>query len=140
MLGPPCHSLPDIIQEIAKEDEEKQKRHLRRVVAKQERLKSCPPRLGRHKYELFCVYLTEICLVHLLLKVINYVHSCKHRFSSSEGTLNYSFFFFSVSLITFGPLLCGFGGGKLNLIIQRKTMRYIIISRQKVCAFMNESI
>ncbi|KAG2723999.1 hypothetical protein I3760_02G197800 [Carya illinoinensis] len=43
--------LPDIIHEIAKEDEEKQKRHLRRVVAKQERLKSCPPRLGRHKYE-----------------------------------------------------------------------------------------
>nr|GEV99268.1 ribosome biogenesis protein NOP53 [Tanacetum cinerariifolium] len=26
-------------------------RHLRRVVAKQERLKSCPPRLGRHKFE-----------------------------------------------------------------------------------------
>lgn len=44
-------SLPDIIDEIAKEDEEKSNRHLRRVVAKQERLKSCPPRLGRHKFE-----------------------------------------------------------------------------------------
>uniref|UniRef100_A0A2N9GE47 Ribosome biogenesis protein NOP53 n=1 Tax=Fagus sylvatica TaxID=28930 RepID=A0A2N9GE47_FAGSY len=44
-------SIPDIIQEIAKEDEEKQKRHLRRVVAKQERLKSCPPRLGKYKFE-----------------------------------------------------------------------------------------
>ncbi|KAI3705004.1 hypothetical protein L1987_75234 [Smallanthus sonchifolius] len=45
------NSLPDIINEIAKEDEEKSKRHLRRVFAKQERLKSCPPRLGRHKFE-----------------------------------------------------------------------------------------
>ncbi|XP_058182987.1 ribosome biogenesis protein NOP53 isoform X1 [Rhododendron vialii] len=44
-------SLPDIIQEIAKDDEEKQRRHLRRIVAKQERLKSRPPRLGRHKFE-----------------------------------------------------------------------------------------
>ncbi|PSS32500.1 P60-like protein [Actinidia chinensis var. chinensis] len=43
--------LPNIIQEIAKEDEEKQKRHLRRVVAKQERLKSRPPRLGKHKFD-----------------------------------------------------------------------------------------
>ncbi|KAE9451565.1 hypothetical protein C3L33_16555, partial [Rhododendron williamsianum] len=44
-------SLPDIIQEIANDDEEKQRRHLRRLVAKQERLKSRPPRLGRHKFE-----------------------------------------------------------------------------------------
>uniref|UniRef100_A0A5B6YUX6 Ribosome biogenesis protein NOP53 n=1 Tax=Davidia involucrata TaxID=16924 RepID=A0A5B6YUX6_DAVIN len=43
--------LPDIIQEIAKEDEEKSRRHLRRIVAKQERLKSRPPRLGKHKFE-----------------------------------------------------------------------------------------
>lgn len=50
-------SLPDIIQEIEKEDEEKQKRHLRRVTAKKERLKSCPPRLGKCKYVLF--YLSE---------------------------------------------------------------------------------
>ncbi|KAB1214101.1 hypothetical protein CJ030_MR5G017364 [Morella rubra] len=50
-LSKEIDSLPDIIQEIAKDDEEKQKRHLRRVVAKQERLKSCPPRLGRHKFE-----------------------------------------------------------------------------------------
>ncbi|KAJ6768218.1 GLIOMA SUPPRESSOR CANDIDATE REGION protein 2 [Salix koriyanagi] len=44
-------SLPDIIQEIAKEDEEKLKRNIRRIVSKQERLKACPPRLGRHKFE-----------------------------------------------------------------------------------------
>ncbi|TXG49978.1 hypothetical protein EZV62_025853 [Acer yangbiense] len=43
--------LPDIIQEIAKEDEENKKRHMRRLVAKQERLKVRPPRLGRHKYD-----------------------------------------------------------------------------------------
>ncbi|KAK3229911.1 hypothetical protein Dsin_001792, partial [Dipteronia sinensis] len=43
--------LPDIIQEIAKEDEENKKRHIRRLVAKQERLKVRPPRLGRHKFE-----------------------------------------------------------------------------------------
>ncbi|RVX03033.1 Ribosome biogenesis protein NOP53 [Vitis vinifera] len=43
--------LPDIIQEIAKEDEEKHKRHQRRIVAKQDRLKSRPPRLGKHKFE-----------------------------------------------------------------------------------------
>ncbi|KAF8009841.1 hypothetical protein BT93_J0738 [Corymbia citriodora subsp. variegata] len=45
------NSLPDIIQEIAREDEEKQRRHLRRVVAQQERLKCRPPRLGKHKFE-----------------------------------------------------------------------------------------
>ncbi|KAL7214693.1 hypothetical protein ACSBR1_026972 [Camellia fascicularis] len=50
-LSKEIDSLPDIIQEIAKEDEEKQKRHLRRAVAKQERLKSRPPRLGKHKFE-----------------------------------------------------------------------------------------
>ncbi|KAK0592428.1 hypothetical protein LWI29_018916 [Acer saccharum] len=44
-------SLPDIIQEIAKENEENKKRHMRRLVAKQERLKVRPPRLGRHKFE-----------------------------------------------------------------------------------------
>eukprot|EP00268_Persea_americana_P013616 TRINITY_DN1602_c0_g2_i2.p1 TRINITY_DN1602_c0_g2~~TRINITY_DN1602_c0_g2_i2.p1 ORF type:complete len:360 (-),score=99.66 TRINITY_DN1602_c0_g2_i2:1086-2165(-) len=43
--------LPDIMEEIAKEDEEKQRRHVRRVVARQERLKSGPPRLGKHKFE-----------------------------------------------------------------------------------------
>ncbi|XP_071734374.1 ribosome biogenesis protein NOP53-like [Rutidosis leptorrhynchoides] len=50
-LSKELDSLPDIIKEIAKEDKEKSKRHLRRVVAKQERLKSCPPRLGRRKFE-----------------------------------------------------------------------------------------
>uniref|UniRef100_A0A0E0DLV3 Ribosome biogenesis protein NOP53 n=1 Tax=Oryza meridionalis TaxID=40149 RepID=A0A0E0DLV3_9ORYZ len=49
-LSKEIDSLPDIINEIAKEDEEKEKRHIRRTVAKQERLKSAPPRLGRHKY------------------------------------------------------------------------------------------
>ena len=33
-------SLPDIIQEIAKEDEERHRRHQRRIVAKQGRLKT----------------------------------------------------------------------------------------------------
>ncbi|MQL82136.1 hypothetical protein Taro_014614 [Colocasia esculenta] len=44
-------SLQDIIKEIANEDEEKQRRHVRRVIAKQERLRSGPPRLGKHKFE-----------------------------------------------------------------------------------------
>jgi nucleolar protein 53 len=44
-------SIPDIIQEIAKEDEEKQKRHIRRNISKQERLKIRPPRFGRHKFQ-----------------------------------------------------------------------------------------
>ncbi|CAK9323915.1 unnamed protein product [Citrullus colocynthis] len=44
-------SLPDIIQEIAKEDEERENRRIGRTIAKQERLKSCPPRLGKHKFE-----------------------------------------------------------------------------------------
>ncbi|KAL5974719.1 hypothetical protein ACLOJK_031389 [Asimina triloba] len=43
--------LPGIMKEIAKEDEEKEKRHVRREVARQERLKSAPPRLGKHKFE-----------------------------------------------------------------------------------------
>ncbi|KAL9260271.1 Ribosome biogenesis protein NOP53-like protein [Drosera capensis] len=44
-------NISDIIQEIEEEDKEKEKRHIRRVVAKQERLKSCPPRLGKRKFE-----------------------------------------------------------------------------------------
>lgn len=52
-LHPGC-SLPDIIKEIAKEDEEKHKRHIRRIVAKEERLKARPPRLGKHKYACSC--------------------------------------------------------------------------------------
>ncbi|XP_043688915.1 ribosome biogenesis protein NOP53 [Telopea speciosissima] len=50
-LSKEIDSLPDIIKEIAKEDEEKHKRHVRRVIAKQERLKSAPPRLGKQKFE-----------------------------------------------------------------------------------------
>ncbi|XP_039010073.1 ribosome biogenesis protein NOP53-like [Hibiscus syriacus] len=44
-------NLSDILQEIAKEDEEKQKKHLRKAIAKQERLKACPPRLGKYKFQ-----------------------------------------------------------------------------------------
>ncbi|KAK3015212.1 hypothetical protein RJ639_005421 [Escallonia herrerae] len=50
-LSKEIDSLRDIIQEIENEDEEKHKRHLRRVVAKEERQKSRPPRFGRHKFE-----------------------------------------------------------------------------------------
>lgn len=50
-LASEIDGLPDILQEIAKEDEEKERRHLRRIVAKKERLKSRPPRLGRYKFE-----------------------------------------------------------------------------------------
>ncbi|KAM1269356.1 hypothetical protein PS1_001518 [Malus domestica] len=50
-LSKEIDGLPDIIEEIAKEDEERHKRHLRRVVAKEEKRKSCPPRLGKHKFE-----------------------------------------------------------------------------------------
>ncbi|OAY46372.1 ribosome biogenesis protein NOP53 [Manihot esculenta] len=50
-LSKEIDSLPDIIKEIAKEDEEKHKRHIRRIVAKEERLKARPPRLGKHKFE-----------------------------------------------------------------------------------------
>ncbi|KAE8694828.1 hypothetical protein F3Y22_tig00110770pilonHSYRG00032 [Hibiscus syriacus] len=44
-------NIPDILQEIAKEEEEKQKKRLRRTIAKQERLKACPPRLGKYKFQ-----------------------------------------------------------------------------------------
>ncbi|XP_010508864.1 PREDICTED: uncharacterized protein At2g40430 [Camelina sativa] len=44
-------SLPNILKEIAREDEDKQNKHLRRVVAKQEVLKIRPPRLGKYKFE-----------------------------------------------------------------------------------------
>ncbi|XP_047330562.1 ribosome biogenesis protein NOP53 [Impatiens glandulifera] len=50
-LSKEIDSLPKIVQEIAKEDEEKHNRKLRRNVAKQERLKSRPARLGRHKFD-----------------------------------------------------------------------------------------
>ncbi|KAJ3703477.1 hypothetical protein LUZ61_007182 [Rhynchospora tenuis] len=49
-LSKEIDSLPDILKEIEKEDEEKEKRHTRRVVAKQERLKTAPPRLGKPKF------------------------------------------------------------------------------------------
>ncbi|GAB2301597.1 hypothetical protein Dimus_035608 [Dionaea muscipula] len=50
-LSKQIDSISDIIQEIEEEDNEKEKRRLRRIVAKQERLKSCPPRLGKRKFE-----------------------------------------------------------------------------------------
>ncbi|CAN8317570.1 unnamed protein product [Cochlearia groenlandica] len=43
--------LPNILKEIAREDEEKQNKHMRRTIAKQEVLKIRPPRLGKHKFE-----------------------------------------------------------------------------------------
>lgn len=49
-LSKQIDSLSDIIKEIAKEDEEKNGRHLRRVFAKHENLKVRPPRLGKHKF------------------------------------------------------------------------------------------
>lgn len=51
VLSKEIDSLPDIMQEIAKEDEEKQKRRIRRLVSQQERLKTRPPRFGKHKFE-----------------------------------------------------------------------------------------
>ncbi|KAG6518968.1 hypothetical protein ZIOFF_022454 [Zingiber officinale] len=50
-LSKEIDSLPDIMKEITKEDEEKNRRLIRRTVAKQERLKSAPPRLGKYKFE-----------------------------------------------------------------------------------------
>ncbi|KAG5081084.1 hypothetical protein AAZX31_02G215400 [Glycine max] len=50
-LSKEIDSIPEIVQEIEHEDEEKKKRHLRRQVAKQEMLKTRPPRLGKHKFE-----------------------------------------------------------------------------------------
>ncbi|KAL1217876.1 Ribosome biogenesis protein NOP53 [Cardamine amara subsp. amara] len=44
-------SLSNIIEEIAQEDEDKQNKHLRKVIAKQDVLKIRPPRLGKHKFE-----------------------------------------------------------------------------------------
>ncbi|EOA29100.1 hypothetical protein CARUB_v10025367mg, partial [Capsella rubella] len=44
-------SLPNILEDIAQEDEAKQNKHLRRVIAKQEVLKIRPPRLGKYKFE-----------------------------------------------------------------------------------------
>ncbi|XP_044964047.1 ribosome biogenesis protein NOP53 [Hordeum vulgare subsp. vulgare] len=51
VLSKQIDSLPNILEEIAKEDKEKELKHTRRTVAKQERLKSAPHRLGRHKFE-----------------------------------------------------------------------------------------
>lgn len=78
-------SLPDIIQEIAKEDEEKQKRHIRRLVAKQERLKARPPRLGKHKFE---PAPTQVLLSEEINGSLRKLKSCstlvKDRFKSLE--------------------------------------------------------
>ncbi|XP_027331695.1 ribosome biogenesis protein NOP53 isoform X2 [Abrus precatorius] len=50
-LSKEIDSIPEIIEEIEQEDEEKKRRHLRRQVAKQEMLKTRPPRLGKYKFE-----------------------------------------------------------------------------------------
>uniref|UniRef100_A0A1J3FVA9 Ribosome biogenesis protein NOP53 n=1 Tax=Noccaea caerulescens TaxID=107243 RepID=A0A1J3FVA9_NOCCA len=44
-------SLPNILEEISREDEEKQNKLVRRAIAKQDVLKIRPPRLGKHKFE-----------------------------------------------------------------------------------------
>ncbi|KAH9610899.1 hypothetical protein KSS87_003936 [Heliosperma pusillum] len=44
-------SIPNILEEIAQEEEEKQNRHVRRLTVKEEKLKSCPPRLGKRKFQ-----------------------------------------------------------------------------------------
>ncbi|KQK07592.1 ribosome biogenesis protein NOP53 [Brachypodium distachyon] len=51
ILSKEIDRLPNIMAEIAKEDEEKEKVRIRRNMAKEERLKSAPRRLGRHKFE-----------------------------------------------------------------------------------------
>jgi nucleolar protein 53 len=43
--------ISKIAEEIKHEDDEKNRRRLRRQVAKQEKLKACPPRLGKHKFQ-----------------------------------------------------------------------------------------
>uniref|UniRef100_A0A0D6QX46 Ribosome biogenesis protein NOP53 n=1 Tax=Araucaria cunninghamii TaxID=56994 RepID=A0A0D6QX46_ARACU len=43
--------LPEIIKDIEKEDQEKEKKRIRRAVAKQERIASGPPRLGGKKFQ-----------------------------------------------------------------------------------------
>ncbi|XP_073130522.1 ribosome biogenesis protein NOP53 [Henckelia pumila] len=43
--------LKDILEEITEEDKEKHMRNIRRNVAKQERLKARPPRMGKYKFE-----------------------------------------------------------------------------------------
>ncbi|MED6161769.1 hypothetical protein PIB30_063876 [Stylosanthes scabra] len=50
-LSKEIDSIPEIMEEIKQEDEEKKKKWLRREVAKQERLKARPPRIGKHKFE-----------------------------------------------------------------------------------------
>ncbi|VAH14188.1 unnamed protein product [Triticum turgidum subsp. durum] len=51
VLSKQIDSLPNILEEIAKEDKEKEEKRIRLTVAKQERLESAPRRLGRHKFE-----------------------------------------------------------------------------------------
>ncbi|KMZ66088.1 hypothetical protein ZOSMA_2G01000 [Zostera marina] len=51
ILSEQFERLPDIIKEIAKDDEKKHKKHARRIIAKEERLKVRPPRLGKYKFE-----------------------------------------------------------------------------------------
>ncbi|MCD9641137.1 hypothetical protein HAX54_027081 [Datura stramonium] len=50
-LSKEIDSLPDIIQEIERGRRKTEREHLRRVTAKKEKLKSCPPRLGKRKFE-----------------------------------------------------------------------------------------
>eukprot|EP00252_Welwitschia_mirabilis_P000772 TRINITY_DN1073_c0_g1_i1.p1 TRINITY_DN1073_c0_g1~~TRINITY_DN1073_c0_g1_i1.p1 ORF type:complete len:371 (+),score=88.54 TRINITY_DN1073_c0_g1_i1:151-1263(+) len=43
--------LKNIIHEIDNEEQKREKKHIRRTVAKQERLLKAPPRLGKYKFE-----------------------------------------------------------------------------------------
>ncbi|XP_062092411.1 ribosome biogenesis protein NOP53 [Humulus lupulus] len=78
-------SVQDILQEIAKEDEEKHKRHIRRAVAKQERLKSCPPRLGKHRFQ---PAQTQVLLSEEITGSLRQIKACsnlaKDRYKSLE--------------------------------------------------------
>jgi len=74
--------LPNILEEIAKEDEDKQNKHLRRVIAKQEVLKIRPPRLGKYKYETKSFFTSiHFCYIFKLTSVlilINYICSSEN--------------------------------------------------------------
>ncbi|XP_064999597.1 ribosome biogenesis protein NOP53-like [Musa acuminata AAA Group] len=87
ILSKEIDSLPDIINEIAMEDEEKNRRHMRRIIARQERLKSAPPRLGKYKFEpapLQVLLTQEISGSLRKLKILGCCTLARDRFKSLE--------------------------------------------------------
>ncbi|KMT18870.1 hypothetical protein BVRB_2g029730 isoform B [Beta vulgaris subsp. vulgaris] len=84
-LSKEIDSIPDILQEIAEEEEEKQKKHLRRVISKEERLKSGPPRLGKRK---FLPAPTQVLLTEEITGSLRKLKACctlaRDRFKSLE--------------------------------------------------------